>query len=126
MKKVLLVVVMLVMSLVFAICAFAQAVTTPTRSTPAKKAQTPKSMQYVGTIVLVDATAKGIVVNGRNGEMTFDVSMTAWKPYKSVHEVKLGDPVTVWYIEKNGEMKASSVTKANPPSLKEESIPANK
>jgi hypothetical protein len=131
MKKALLVVLALVISASFATGVFAQATTesrsdaapstAPMGPTPGKKAPKPKSMQYTGTISLVDVTAKGIVVKGRKDEMTFDVSMAKWKPYKSMDEVKQGDPVTVRYMEKNGEMMASSVTKANASSVKEES-----
>ena len=133
MKKVLLVVLTLLISATIAVCAFAQATTeprsdaapstAPTRPAPGNKAPKPKSMEYVGTIILVDTTAKGIVVKGRKGEMTFDVSMARWKPYKSMNEVREGDPVTVVYTERRGERIASSVTKANASGVKEESSP---
>jgi hypothetical protein len=135
MKRALFIVLALVISATFAMGVFAQATTeprpdtapstAPMRPMPGKKAPKPKSMQYAGTIVLVDVTAKGIVVNGRKGEMTFDVSMAKWKPYKSMAEVKQGDPVSVRYTEKDGEMVASSVTKANASGVKEESSPTS-
>ena len=78
-------------------------------------------MEYVGTIAMIDTMAKGMVVTGRKGEMTFDVSMTKWQPYKSMNEVKQGDSVTVRYMEKDGKMMASSVTKAKAPGVKQES-----
>jgi hypothetical protein len=135
MKKALVIVLALLIGSTFTMGAFAQATTeprldtapstAPMRSLAAKAAPKLKSMQYTGTIVLVDATAKGIVVKGRKGEMTFDVSMARWKPYKSMNEVKQGDAVTVRYMEKGGEMVASSVTKANPSGVKEESSPTS-
>ncbi len=90
MKKALLVVLSLLISVPFATGVFAQATagprpdtapsTAPTSPAPGNKAPKPKSMEYTGTIILVDRTAKGIVVKGRKGEMTFDVSMAKWKP----------------------------------------------
>ena len=129
MKKLLLIVVVLMVTPLFTASVLAQATTGPrldtalsTTSTPqaAKKVSQPKPRQYTGTIILADKTAKGIVVRGRKGEMTFDVSSAHWQPYKSMNEVRLGDAVTVNYREKDGEMIASSVTKANPSGVKEE------
>ena len=135
MKRALLIVLALVISATFAVGVFAQATTeprldtapstAPMRPMPGKKAPKPKSMRYTGTIILVDVTAKGIVVKGRKGEMTFEVSKAKWKPYKSMDEVKQGDPVTVRYTKKHGERMASSVTKASATGMKEESSPTS-
>ena len=137
MKRALLIVLALVISVTFAMGVFAQATTeprldtapstVPMRPMPGKKAPKSKSMQYAGIIALVDVTAKGIVVKGRKGEMTFDVSMAKWKPYRSMDEVKQGDPVTVRYTEKDGEMMASSVTKeSEKKEMKKEAKPGAK
>jgi hypothetical protein len=65
--------------------------------------------------------AKTIIVKGKKGEMTFDVSMAKWKHYKSMDEVKQGDTVTVKYTKREGKMMASSVTKGKPSGVKQES-----
>ena len=133
MKQTLRIVLALTVSAAFATGVFAEPTTgprldtapstAPTGPVAATKAPKTKSMQYSGTIVLVDATAKGIVVKGRKGEMTFDVSTAKWKPYKSMDEVREGDPVTVRYTEKGGGLTASFVTKADASGVKEESSP---
>lgn len=122
MKKAFLIALTLVISFAFVTAVFAQATTEPRKDTapstaptgkaPEKAAPKAKTMTYVGDVTKVDAMAKTIMVKGTKGEMTFDVSMANWKPYKSMDEVKQGDPVTVKYMEKEGKMMASSVTKA--------------
>jgi hypothetical protein len=134
MKKAVLVALTLIISVAFTTGVFAQATSEPRKDTapstapmgptPGKMAPKPKAMEYVGTIAMIDTMAKGMVVTGRKGEMTFDVSMTKWQPYKSMNEVKQGDSVTVRYMEKDGKMIASSVTKAKAPGVKQESTPA--
>ena len=134
MKKALLITLTLVISVAFTTGVFAQGTAEPRKDTapstapigpmPGKMAPKPKAMEYVGTIVMADAVAKGIVVTRRKGQMTFDVSMAKWMPYKSMNEVKQGDSVTVRYMEKDGKMMASSVTKAKAPGVKQESTPA--
>ncbi len=127
MKKVLLVALTLVISLAFATGVFSQAreetppQSGPTGPAPEKMAPKAKTMRYTGEVTKVDAMGKMIMVKGKKGEMSFDVSMAKWKPYKSMDEVKQGDPVTVRYMEKGGKMMASSVTKGKPSGVKEES-----
>ena len=55
----------------------------------------------------IDFTRVGLCssVKGKKGDMTFDVSGAKMKD-----EAKAGDKVTVKYTEKDGKMKASSVT----------------
>src|SRR5512135_2101451 len=104
-KAVVLIALTLIISVAFTTGVFAQATSEPRKDTapstapmgpmPGKMAPKPKAMEYVGTIAMIDTMAKGMVVTGRKGEMTFDVSMTKWQPYKSMNEVKQGDSVTV-------------------------------
>ena len=127
MKKAVLVALTLIISVAFTTGVFAQATSEPRKDTAPSTAPMgpkPKAMEYVGTIAMIDTMAKGMVVTGRKGEMTFDVSMAKWQPYKSMNEVKQGDSVTVRYMEKDGKMMASSVTKAKAPGVKQESTPA--
>ncbi len=131
MKRVLVVALVMLVSLVFVSALFAQATTEPRGDTapstapmgkePAKAAPKAKTMSYTGEVTKVDAMGKSIVVKGKKGEMTFDVGMAKWRTYKSMDEVKQGDTVTVRYMEKDGKMMASSVAKGKPSGVKQES-----
>jgi hypothetical protein len=73
---------------------------------------TTKGKTYTGTVSSVDATAKSVVVKGKDGDKTFDVTDAKWKGYSSLDEVKAGDRITVKYVEKDGTMWAKDVMKA--------------
>ena len=121
MKKVLMMVLTVLISVAFVTVVFAQAPagtsekkTTTTTTTPEKKETTTttettkskgKRHEYRGEVVSMDAAAKTLVVKGKKGEMTFDVSSAKMKG-----EAKAGDKVMVKYMEKDGKMMASSVT----------------
>ena len=98
MKKMFVIVLALIIGLAFATGGFA-----------AEKA---KSKTYTGEVSSVDASAKSLVVKGKDGDKTFDVTDSKWKGYTSMDEIKPGDKVTVTYMEKDGTMSAKSVTKA--------------
>jgi len=132
MKKVLVLVFVLMVSVAFMTSVSAQPrKETPPQSAPTGPAPAPekkaapkvKTMSYNGDVTKVDAMAKTIVVKGKKGDMTFDVSMAKWKPYKDMAEVKEGDPVMVRYMEKEGKMMASSVTKGKPSGAKPLDVP---
>ena len=127
MKKVLLVVLTILISVVFVTKVFAQTsektettttttpekqkeTTTTTTTTPEKKVTTTtttktKAMTFTGKVTNMDTAAKMMAAKGKKGDMTFDVSSAAMKV-----EPKAGDMVTVKYMEKDGKMMASSVT----------------
>jgi hypothetical protein len=119
MKKVLMMALTVVISIAFVTVVFAQApagkpeqktTTTTTTTTPEKKETTTKTtkskaMMFTGEVTKMDMTAKTMTVKGEKGDMTFDVSGAKMK-----NEAKAGDKVTVKYTEKDGKMKASSVT----------------
>ena len=116
MKKVLLVVLTILISVAFVTTVFAQTsekTVTTTTTTPEKKVTTTtttktKAMTFTGKVTNMDTAAKMMTVKGKKGDMTFDVSSATKKV-----EPKAGDMVTVKYMEKDGKMMASSVTKGN-------------
>jgi len=130
MKKVLLVVLTILISVTFVTTVFAQTsektetttITTPekqkettttTTTTPGKKVTTTtttktKGMMFTGKVTNMDTAEKMMTAKGKKGDMTFDVSSATMKV-----EPKAGDMVTVKYMEKDGKMMASSVTKGN-------------
>jgi|WetSurMetagenome_2_1015567.scaffolds.fasta_scaffold75561_3 hypothetical protein len=130
MKKVLLVVLTILISVAFVATVFAQTsektettttttpekqkeTTTTTTTTPGKKVTTTtttktKAMMFTGKVTNMDSAEKMMTAKGKKGDMTFDVSSATMKV-----EPKAGDMVTVKYMEKDGKMMASSVTKGN-------------
>jgi hypothetical protein len=127
MKRVLLIVLTILISVAFVTTVFAQTsektvttttttpekqkeTTTTTTTTPEKKVTTTtttktKAMTFTGRVTNMDTAAKMVTAKGKKGEMTFDVSSVSMKA-----EPKTGDIVTVKYMEKDGKMMASSVT----------------
>ena len=64
-----------------------------------------KTMSYSGTVVSLSTTDHSLIVKGKDGEKTFDVSKVTM-----LGTVKAGNTVQVVYTEKNGKMVASSVS----------------
>jgi len=123
MKKVLMVVLAVLISVAFVTTVFAQAkpeakqadkpATAPEKApAPEKKADkpekkaAPKAKTFKGEFVSMDAAAKTIVAKDAKGEMTFDVAGV-----KKIAEFKAGDKVMVSYMEKDGKMVAKTVAK---------------
>ena len=102
MKRALLVLLVLLISAAFVTTVFAQA--------PAK----PVIHKITGEVVNVDAAAKMLAVKGPKGDVKFDVAAAKWTGYKTMDEVKAGDKVTVKYVEKDGKMAATQISKAMP------------
>jgi hypothetical protein len=102
MKKIFVVILAIVIGLALASAGFA-----------ADTDKTASSKTFMGTVTSVDTSAKNIVVKGKGGDKTFDVSDTKWKSgYSSLDDIKAGDKVTVMYTEKDGNMMAKSVMKS--------------
>jgi hypothetical protein len=113
MKRLLIVFVAVLMMFGFSAVAFAQgekAATGSQSTTVSEKKMESKEkvMGFNGTVAAVDKIAKTIVVKGKEGEKTFDVS----KATKA--EILPGEVVTVKYMEEGGKMVASSVTMVAP------------
>ncbi len=102
MKRALLVLLVLLISAAFVTTVFAQA--------PAK----PVTHKLTGEVASVDATAKMLGVKGPKGEVTFDATTAKWSGYKAMDEVKAGDRVAVSYVEKDGKMMATHISKVVP------------
>jgi uncharacterized alpha/beta hydrolase family protein len=116
MKKALFILVALLISAAFVTAVFAQSQSQASETKPAatveKKATAkPKTHAYWGTVASIDAAAKVLVVKTKKGEKTFEVAGSKWRGYKSMDDVKAGQRVTVRYMEKEGKMVATIVTK---------------
>jgi phage baseplate assembly protein gpV len=101
MKKALLVVLALLISVAFVTTVFAEKYEKETKTTTTTKA---KAMEFRGEVTAMDMAAKTITVKGNDGDKTFDVTDAKMKG-----EAKAGDMVTVKYMEKDGKMIASWV-----------------
>jgi hypothetical protein len=66
-------------------------------------------MTYTGQVVSVDPTGSSIVVNGKEGERTFDVSKAA-----TAGKIQAQQNVSVQYTETDGRMIASVVKVVQP------------
>jgi len=64
-----------------------------------------KTMTYSGTVVSLNTTDHTLIVKGKEGDKTFDVSKVT-----TLGPIKAGNTVQVVYAEKNGKMVASSVS----------------
>jgi osmotically-inducible protein OsmY len=95
MKKIMMVVVALIISVIFVTMVMAQ-----------DKA---KSMSWVGEVVSVDSAAKTVVAKNKKGEMTFDVSAAKLAKNVKLDGLNAGDKITVKYEEKDGKNMATSV-----------------
>jgi hypothetical protein len=127
MKKVLLVVLALLISVAFVTTVFAQGTKVGTETKPAEKGPAPKdtgapsavkadpavaagaakAKMFKGEVVKFDEAAKTLVVKDKKGEKTFDVSMA-----KNMPALKAGDKVSLNYIEKDGKLMAGNFQKA--------------
>jgi len=142
MKKVLLVVLALIISVAFVTTVFAQGTKVGTEVKPAEKGPAPKDtgapsavkagpavsagaakpLMFKGTIVSMDDAAKTIVVKDKKGEKTFDISMA-----KNMPKVKAGDQVSFNYVEKDGKLMAGNFYKKGtkaPPKGQQEAVSA--
>jgi len=122
MKKALMIVLALLISVAFVTTVFAQAkpaekpaatekpaakVEKPAKAEKAEKVEKKaESKTFTGKVVSADATA--LVAKDKKGEMTFDVSGV--KGYKA-EDYNAGDKVVVKYAEKDGKMMASAIKK---------------
>ena len=127
MKKVLIVVFALLISVAFVSTGFAQGTKVGSETKPAEKGPAPKdtgapsavkadpavaagaakAKMFKGEVVKVDEAAKMLVVKDKKGEKTFDVSLA-----KNMPALKAGDKVSFNYIEKDGKLMAGNFQKA--------------
>jgi len=103
MKKALLVVLALLISVAFVTTVFAEKYEKETKTTTTTTTKA-KGMKFKGEVTAVDMAAKTMTVKGNDGDKTFDVTDAKMKG-----EAKAGDMVTVKYMEKDGKMMASWV-----------------
>src|SRR5690606_26354691 len=126
MKKVVLVVLAVLISVAFVTTVFAQGAKPGTETKPAGKGPSPKDtgapsvtkevpaavagaakvQMYKGAVVSVDDVAKTIAVKDKKGENTFDVSAA-----KNVPKLKAGDQVSFQYIANDDKPVAGNFYK---------------
>ena len=121
MKKALLVVLALIISVAFVTTVFAQGTKVGSETKPAEKGPAPKdtgapsvekagsaavagsgaakAKVFKGEVVSVDAAAKTMVVKDKKGEKTFDYTNV-----KKMADLKAGDKVSLQYMEKEGKL----------------------
>ena len=79
---------------------------------PAKPAI--KKMSVTGEVTAIDANAMTLTVKGRKGDVALmaeeKTKVVMGKEKKTLADVKVGDKITVSYIEKDGKMAAKSIT----------------
>jgi hypothetical protein len=104
MKKFLIVVLALLISIAFVPTGFAQPKAVPEKA-PAPKKHTAKPRAeapgFVGKVAMIDATM--IAVRGKKATVTFDAKNPKLKGYKAIGDVMVGDTVTAKYT-KDGVM----------------------
>jgi osmotically-inducible protein OsmY len=98
MKKVLMIVMVLIISVAFVTTVMAQ--------------DKPKSNSWVGKVVSTDTAAKTVVAKNKKGEMTFDVSAAKFAKNVAFEDLKAGDKIAVKYKVKDGKNMATSVAMA--------------
>jgi hyperosmotically inducible protein len=98
MKKVLMIVMALIISVAFVTTVMAK--------------DKPKGKGWVGEVVSVDTAAKTVVAKNKKGEMTFDVSAAKFAKNVAFEDLKAGDKIAVKYKVKDGENMATSVAMA--------------
>jgi osmotically-inducible protein OsmY len=98
MKKVLMIVMVLIISVAFVTTVMAQ--------------DKPKGNSWVGKVVSVDTAAKTVVAKDKKGEMTFDVSAAKFAKNVAFEDLKAGDKIAVKYKVKDGKNMATSVAMA--------------
>jgi Cu/Ag efflux protein CusF len=119
MKKGLLFVLAIVMSIVFVTAASAQAPAGPPEKAAATdtkdvKATKAEMLRARGEVVSVDAAAKTMVVKGTKevpAEMTIDIANVKSGKRHKIEDVKPGDKVMIGYTEVDGKMVAKHVGK---------------
>jgi hypothetical protein len=120
MKKTLLIVLAVLISVAFVTTVFAQTTDKAASKATAEKAakpaaekaakaeakkEAPKVQEFKGDFVSADAKAKTLVAKDDKGEVTFSVA-------KKIAKFAAGDKIIVKYTEKDGKKVASSVKKA--------------
>lgn len=120
MKKGLMIVLAVLISVAFVTTVFAQAqkdakpaaapakaadkAAAPAEKKVEKKEAAPKVHQFTGDVMAVDATAKTLTAKNQKGEKVFDIAGLT-----KATDAKAGDKVLVKYVEKDGKDIAQSV-----------------
>ncbi len=82
-----------------------------------KKEPAPKTHQFTGEVTAIDTKAKTLSAKKQKEEKAFDIANAKMKA-----EPKVGDKVLVKYIEKDGKNLASSATITKKASAKKEEV----
>lgn len=123
MKKVLMIVLALVISVAFVTTVFAQAPKAAAPDKPAAEKAAPakaskpakaKTMKVTGEVVKISEEEGIVVVKGKKGDEIYDIKDVKWAAYKNAKEVKTGEIVVISYIDKDGKKVATAVSKGKP------------
>ncbi len=93
----------------------------------AEKKAPAKVKQVTGEVTAVDAVAKTLTVKGKAGDVAITAddktSVKIGTEKKSLADVKVGDKVTVKYVEADGKNLAKSIVVKAAPAEKKEAAP---
>jgi hyperosmotically inducible protein len=98
MKKVLMIVMALMISVAFVTTVMAK--------------DKPRGKSWTGEVVSVDTSAKTVVAKNEQGEMTFDVSATKFAKDAKLKDLKSGDKISIKYQTKDGKNMATGLAYA--------------
>ncbi|MCX5815144.1 MAG: hypothetical protein NTX75_02730 [Proteobacteria bacterium] len=120
MKKALMFVLAIIISVAFVTTVFAQApAAAPDKPAAEKaapvKADKPakaKAMKATGEVVKISEEEGIVVVKGKDGDVIYDIKDVKWKAYKNAKEVKAGEIVVISYIDKDGKKVAKVISKS--------------
>ena len=126
MKKILMVVCVLFISIAFVSTVFAQAkpAAAPEKAAPApekaepkadkpadKPKPKPKPAGFYGEVTNVDVAAKTLTVKAAKDAVTFDMANAKFKGYKDANEIKVGDKVAAKYSKDGIDVKKIAAAK---------------
>ncbi len=101
MKRKIMFILVILIGVAFVTTVFAQTPGIGSTGGSPEKPAAPKALKTAGEFVSMDQTAKTMILKGKTGEMTFDLSKL-----KRIAEFRPGDKVMVVYTEKDGKLVA--------------------
>jgi hypothetical protein len=119
MKKALVPVMVVLLTIVFAGTALAQA-------SPAAPEKTKAGALFSGPVTRVNMEMQTLSVKGRIATVTFDVSRPVFKGYKVLEEVKSGHMVGVQYLKDSTKVEKLATKAKAPAAIKEKAKEAEK
>jgi len=119
MKKTLMIVLAILISVAFVATTFAEQAPAPEKAAAApEKAKTEKPAKakdkgtFAGEVTNVNAAEKTISVKDKRGEVTLDVAGAKYAKNLKMEDIKVGDHVVVKFETRDGKMTAMHINKA--------------